>query len=643
MKRLAAKVHAMSGSADKPCHTEPPVPPGPKPLEVDPPELAETVCSDFEPGCEVFAQPLTPTPDGPPGTGHRVDRVLPPAATAATAGTAANRYRLGPRIGHGGMGVIYQAWDTQLDREIAIKVIREKISDNPTAIRRFLEEARITGELQHPGVVPIHELGRLADGRPYFVMSRVHGETLEQILNCRGSRNDALGHLLFIFERLCDAVAYAHTKGVIHRDLKPANVMVGPFGLVNLMDWGLAKVLGEPELLDALELTGSVEAFRGCDTRAGPESTDGQSPPTLAGTVVGTPAYIAPEQAQGQIDRIGKPSDVFGLGSILCEILTGRPPYVGASFSEVFAKSRHADLGDAFQRLSASAAPAELINLAICCLAPDPADRPASAVEVARLTTDYLQSEQRRAERELVRFFNLSLDLFCIANPFGYFVRVNENFSRLLGYTSEELTSHPFCDYVHPDDRARTEAEVARLNRGEPCIQFTNRYRHVAGHFVWLEWNALSVPEERVIYAVARDVTDRVAHAEARRQHEAALARSEDTSRLLTAVLDSCDDAVICRELNEVVRSWNKGAEQLFGYASREMVGRPFSVLVPSGRLGDEQAILERLDRGERPCRFETVRVHKDGQPINVLVTASPIRDDLGQVLGVFEVVRRHG
>jgi serine/threonine-protein kinase len=176
----------------------------------------------------------------------------------------------------------------------------------------------------------------------------------------------------------------------------------------------------------------------------------------------------------------------------------------------VYARAARGDLTDAFARLDACPAPRELVALAKACLAPEPDARPRDARQVAAALTAYIEAELRRAERDLVRFFELSPDLFCIAGLDGYFRRVNPNFTRVLGYPPEELISRPFVDFVHPDDRAGTIAETEKLARGLPCVYFRNRYRDVTGGYRWFEWTAQSVPDEGVVFAVARDVTDRV-------------------------------------------------------------------------------------------------------------------------------------
>jgi serine/threonine-protein kinase len=411
---------------------------------------------------------------------------------------AVGRYRVARELARGGMGAILVAEDPALGRDVALKVLLEAHRGKPGYRARFLEEARVTGLLQHPGIVPVYEVGELPDARPYFAMQLLVGETLDARLAARKHPAEDLPHLLHVFERVCETLAFAHDRCVIHRDLKPLNVMLAPFGVVKVMDWGVAKV----------HIPG-LEDVPPADPDGG-ESPDPVLGDTTFGSVIGTPAYMAPEQAQGDSGRIDERTDVFGLGGILCAILTGQPPYTGTRTRRVYARAARADLADAFARLDASPAARELVSLAKWCLAPHPDARPRNAQAVAAALTAYIESDLRRAERDLVRFFELSPDLFCIAGLDGYFRRVNGNFTRVLGYTPEELISRPFVEFVHPDDRAVTAAETEKLSRGLPVAHFRNRYRDVRGGYRWFEWEAKSIPEEGVIFAVARDITSRM-------------------------------------------------------------------------------------------------------------------------------------
>ncbi len=543
------------------------------------------------------------------------------------------RYIVGAEIGRGGIGIVHEAWDVQLDRPAGVKVLLPEHLKRPDVVRRFEEEARITSRLQHPGIVPIHERGVSPDGRPFFVMRLITGQTLEQLLYLRQTPAEELPRFLGIFLQICQAVAYAHGQGVIHRDLKPANIMVGAFGVVKVLDWGLAKVLGEPDPLDMMMAPSAEPEHANRNRPQRSPIADPTVPGTQLGTVFGTPAYLPPEQARGEIDQVDKRADVFGLGAILCEILTGLPPYTGADGREVFRRASVADVADAVARVHACTAGLDLLMLTQQCLSPKPADRPADGAGVAEVITAYLQADQHRAEADLVRFFDLSMDLFCIASTDGYFIRVNENFTRVLGYTEAELTCRPYVDFVHPDDRERTGGETVRIAGGTPSIQFMNRYRHANGDYVWLEWNAHTATQERAVYAVARDVTDRVRQAEFDQT-------AENTRRQLTAIVESSDDAIISKDLNGIIQSWNPGATAIFGYKAEEMLGKPMARLIPTERLHEEDHILTCLRRGERLDHYKTERVHKDGTLIRIHATISPIRDSAGQIIGASSVAR---
>ena len=266
-----------------------------------------------------------------------------------------DRYQLSGEIARGGMGAVLRGRDVDLGRDLAVKVLLEKYADRPEVARRFIEEAQIGGQLQHPGVVPVYDIGRFGD-RPYFTMKLVKGQTLAAILADRPDPSADRPRLLSIALQISQTLAYAHAKGVIHRDLKPANIMVGAFGEVQVMDWGVAKVLAAGGIADE-ELASRGHRPRADETTIrtarGAGSTFGTD--TEAGSILGTPAYMPPEQAAGDIALLDRRADVFGLGAILCEILTGTPPYVGRSGEEVRRKAANGDLADALARLAASA------------------------------------------------------------------------------------------------------------------------------------------------------------------------------------------------------------------------------------------------------------------------------------------------
>jgi eukaryotic-like serine/threonine-protein kinase len=427
---------------------------------------------------------------------------------ARAGGGSGQRYLIGRELGRGGMGVVSEGWDAHLQRSVAIKIMDRAQHARPGGLQRFFREARIASRLEHPGIVTIHEFDVAPGNEAFIVMQLLSGHTLKRVLADTTDRAAARPALLAVFHDVCQAMASAHGAGVIHRDLKPSNIMVGPFGVVTVMDWGVAKMLdGEDDGVDDVDVTVPVMV-------ATEEMTQSQS--TIAGTVFGTPSYLAPEQARGEVARLDRRADVFGLGSLLCEILTGTATFTAPDADARWKLAAAGDTAAALERLDGCGAPLPVVMLAKRCLAVDPHDRPADAREVVDVLTDYLESGQRRAEQELVRFFDLSVDLFCIAGLNGFFQRTNENFLRQLGCTAEELKARRFIELVHPDDRARTIAEVARLSHGELTSEFLNRYRCADGSYLWLEWNARAVPDEGAIYAVGRDVSDRVAAGELR-------------------------------------------------------------------------------------------------------------------------------
>jgi eukaryotic-like serine/threonine-protein kinase len=327
-------------------------------------------------------------------TAARPATVAPPLELLP--GSRFGAYEVLHELGHGGRGVVYRVSDPELNRPLAVKVLRPELHGQADAVQRFLEEAQVTGQLQHPGIVPVHAIGRLADGRPYFAMKLVQSRTLAVLLTERPSPAHDLPRFLGIFEQVCQAVAYAHSRGVVHRDLKPSNVMVGAFAEVQVMDWGLAKVL-----TSEVASREPPQGERGESAPAGPEAvrtvrTEATGLSSADGLVVGTPAYMAPEQARGEVEQLDPRADVFGLGAVLCEILTGLPPYAGVPGWKLHLRAAAGDLAEAFACLGGCGAEAELVALAGDCLAPERERRPRDAGAVAARLAAYLAGVQER-------------------------------------------------------------------------------------------------------------------------------------------------------------------------------------------------------------------------------------------------------
>jgi serine/threonine protein kinase len=324
-------------------------------------------------------------------------------------------YRIVREIARGGMGVVYLAEDLTLGREVALKTLLAGAD-----ARRFQVESRITARLPHPGIPPVHASGALTDGSPYLVMKLIEGATLATMLPHSPTPigSDMAADLTRIFEQVAEAVGFAHSRGVIHRDLKPSNIMIGAFGEVQVMDWGLATELGtgsgatparSPQEADS---TPSIDALAdGSPLGDDEESTAtrydalthyGSTALTRAGSVLGTPAYMAPEQARGE--SVGAAADVFSLGATLAAILTGRGVFVADTAGESLRMARAGDTAPCLERIAASGADADLVDIARRCLQVEPLDRPVDARAVAQLVRSHRQSVEDRLQRaELAR------------------------------------------------------------------------------------------------------------------------------------------------------------------------------------------------------------------------------------------------
>ncbi len=317
-----------------------------------------------------------------------------PVATTVYEPVSRRRYCLTRLHAKGGTGQVWLAHDKDLGRDVALKELRPDRGESPAATARFLEEARITGQLEHPGIVPVYELVQSSEDRPCYAMRFVGDRPLSHAIKEYHSRRQAGGvrpldlrQLLTAFVSVCNAVAYAHSRGVLHRDLKPRNVALGDFGEVLVLDWGLAKIVGKPE--DPLGLP-PVTLEQNNDRDA-----------TRQGQVLGTPAYMSPEQAAGRVDLVSERSDIYGLGAVLYAILTGEPPFGGTDALEVLRQVvREAPVPP---RQRVAAAPPALEAVCLKALAKEPEKRYPSARELARDVERFLADLPVAAYHEPVR------------------------------------------------------------------------------------------------------------------------------------------------------------------------------------------------------------------------------------------------
>jgi serine/threonine protein kinase/formylglycine-generating enzyme required for sulfatase activity len=346
-----------------------------------PPEVAQTA-SDAQ----------TARSDGAPaGMSNAVTMALGSVIQEATAGASRGarpraqpvppeRYVLGKHLAAGGQGDVYRVFDRQLRRDMVMKVLGDWWTDDPVALARFVQEAQVTAQLQHPSVVPVHEIGTLTDGRPYYTMAEIRGRTLSMVIeavhaaSATGWAPEAGGvsfrRLIDYFHRVCECVGFAHARGVVHRDLKPQNIMLGPFGEVLVLDWGLARIGSRTD--------GQSPA---------PSTTRGEDDALMsqAGQIAGTAGYMSPEQASGEIE-LGPPTDVYALGMILREILLGRPPTLPERMGVL------APIVAAAER----PLPEELIAIASRATATDPDARWVDASDLGQAVAGFLDGARKR-------------------------------------------------------------------------------------------------------------------------------------------------------------------------------------------------------------------------------------------------------
>jgi eukaryotic-like serine/threonine-protein kinase len=385
----------------------------------------------------------------------------------------------------GGIGQVWRAHDRHLDREVALKELLPGAAQNAKVAARFVREARLTGQLEHPGIVPVYELAFGAgSNEPFYTMRLVHGRTLTDAIAAHHARR-AEGRaepldfvaLLAAFVAVCNTIAYAHSRGVLHRDLKGDNVVLGDFGEVIVLDWGLAKLVDQPDdVVEPLELDASA--------------ADSASL-TRQGEVVGTPAYMAPEQAEGRLDWIDQRTDIFGLGAIFYEILTGRPPFVGEDTMDVLIQAvrgkpqaPHEIVPDV---------PRVLEALCLKALARQREDRHASASVLAREVQRW-QDVQRREAEEALRaseeqyrtLADFIPGVVWTSGPDGAIDFANQYWFDFTGLTMDQTRGSGWTEILHPDDAPRV-ADVwgAALRAGEP-VQVEYRLRRASdGVYRW--------------------------------------------------------------------------------------------------------------------------------------------------------------
>jgi serine/threonine-protein kinase len=374
----------------------------------------------------------------PPAQGEN-DQAEVPATRPTSVGVPTSsglRFRILRPHARGGLGEVFVARDEELHREVALKEIQGRHADHPDSRTRFVLEAEITGRLEHPGIVPVYGLGHYADGRPFYAMRFIRGDSLQQAIEAfhkadvpgrdLGERTLSLRGLLGRFVDVCQAIAYAHSRGVLHRDLKPGNIMLGQYGETLVVDWGLAKAS-----------SGTDSETVSAEGMLRPPSASG-SAPTQMGSAIGTPPFMSPEQAVGRLDLLGPTSDVYSLGATLYCLLTGQPPFPAPGEDGLGALLHKVEQGDFVPPRKVKAdVPRALEAICLKAMARKQEERYASVVDLSRDVTQWLADEPVSVYREsvlrsIVRWCNRKPGMAVFASSYLVMATIDLLFGLLL-------------------------------------------------------------------------------------------------------------------------------------------------------------------------------------------------------------------
>jgi PAS domain S-box-containing protein len=545
-----------------------------------------------------------------------------------------DRYTLSRLHAAGGIGQVWLAHDASLGRDVALKELRPEQAGNGKAAGRFVREARLTGQLEHPGVVPLYELNFGADSdKPFYTMRFVRGRTLTSAIDAYHAtrlegRADPLEFvaLLTAFVAVCNTVAYAHSRRVLHRDLKGDNVMLGDFGEVVVLDWGLAKLMDQPD--DEAGDASRIAWDRTLDAGL-----------TVQGEIVGTPAYMAPEQAAGRQDQIDERTDIYGLGAMLYEILTGQPPFTGSTTLEVLQNAIRGNPPPP-RELWPDAPPA-LEEACLKALAKDPAGRHARAEELAREVQQWQEIQRRRAEDALRRqteilqsVLNSMSEGVLVSDEAENLLLINPAAERMIGRPQEATLAgtRSANQFYHPDRVTRFDAHdlpSARALRGEEVNDVEMFMRPAVGkEGIWVSANARPLRDEagalRGGVVVFRDVTER-------KRAEEELLRSRERFEL--AVLGS-QDGLWDWDLRTGDVYYSPRWKSILGYEDHEIAHRIEEWerrLHPDEREAVIAANVAHTEGATPHYEYEYRLRHKDGSYRWILARGVALRDAAGK------------
>lgn len=531
------------------------------------------------------------------------------------------RKRLELRTLHsaGGIGEVWLAYDGLLRREVALKRLKPKPGAAPMNRARFSREARITGQLDHPGIVPVYDYSPGEDGGQHFYTMRfVRGRTLGELVRefheeRKKSGGPLVGpkflQLLRDFISVCETVAFAHSRRIIHRDLKGENIIVGDFGEVIVLDWGLAKSLDDDE----------------SDLPSGAASTPRDGTGTRHGDQLGTPAYMSPEQALGLKAEVGPHSDVHCLAAILYEILTGDPPFLREDVDSMIAaviRDLPTPPGESVPEV-----PAELAAVCLQGLEKAPAARPAGARALGLEVQRWIDTlaERKRTEQERERFFRLSMDLLAIVDSRGRLVQSNPSWFDVLGLDEASREQAAFSSLLDAEHQGAAADAFASALGADGSAGFDARMRHADGTIRWLNWSVRSFGDASSLYLVGRDVTE--------------LVRSQ---RRFRGLLEAAPDPSCVTDAKGTIQLVNRTLEILSGYAREELIGQPVDILVPSESRSHHRGLIagyvdDAVVRAMGSGRALSIQT-KAGERVDVEISLGPMRDEEDELLIVCSI-----
>ncbi|MEL7499585.1 MAG: PAS domain S-box protein [Planctomycetota bacterium] len=513
----------------------------------------------------------------------------------------------------GGIGEIWLARDELLGRTVAVKRLRKETGNLKSVQRRFIYEARITAQLNHPGIVYIFDL--VENGhKSYYAMSLIHGDTMyakiiefhQRKMTSRFNYRIELFVLLRAWVAVARTIAFAHAQQVLHRDIKSENIIVGQYGEVTVIDWGIAKRVGESELVQ--------DGF--------PELSSWQSGlpkvrQTRHGVRLGTPAFMSPEQARGDVESIDERSDVYGLTAMLYEILTGQTPFVADDVDSMLEQVIKSELVS--PKTYSEAVPSHLDEVCVKGMARDPDERYQSANDIADAVEEWMNSETLKEQTDIARqkLFELSADLMVMFDATPKILWVNAAWERRLGWSLDDLVGLRPNILVHPEDLGDERNIFREIQGGSTVSGLERRMQASDGSFHWFSWTVTPLVDEGITVAIGRNID--------------ALVRKRDE---FANLLEAAPEAIVVVNLDHTIHRVNRHATNLFGYTEAELIGQPIDVLVPQRYHRPLQTFLDnyRANVDVEPLmqRDNLLGRHKDGNRFGLGIRLSPVESEDG-------------